>query len=63
MVSNVMAARTAERAGRPAVISDFSPQHPGRVVRAGPHHSVPALGLPHHMVAQLLVQVDVRLSA
>ena len=45
----------------PAIISDLSPQHPGRVIRARPHHSVLALGLPHHMVAQLLVQVDVGL--
>jgi len=33
------------------------------VLRAGPHNCVLALGLPQHMVAQLLVEVDVSLCA
>ena len=48
---------------RPAVVSDFSALLPGGLVRAGQHNSVLALGLPHQVIAQLLVQVDVCLCA
>jgi len=51
------------RESQPAVISDFSPQHPGGVVRAGPHNGILALRLTQNMVAQLLIQVDVGLCA
>lgn len=49
--------------GSPAIISHFSALLPSGVFRACQDDSVLLLRLPHHMVAELLVEVDVSLCA
>lgn len=52
-----------DEGGSPAIISDFGALLPGGVFRACQYDSVLLLRLAYHMVAELLVEVDVSLRA